>query len=156
MTAQIKLKKVTGINEGNKKVVATVVDNQKEMLISSIGANKLVFVGQDYKGTLDNSAAGGKGTLELSLDGPGNSRTIEGVKIKSPGTHSLSSNGKDAVIEIEVKDPKISEKDTNWLTTQLNLGKFDVGTIAAPSTIKFGEWNSYDLDGYAYVEITFI
>lgn len=149
MTAQIKLKKLTGINSGDKKVVTTVANVQKETSISAIGTDKLVFAGQDYKGTLDNS---GTGTLTLELERPENHFTITGVKVKTSGsTHTLENNGKDATVEIVVTSPAITEKDSGWFTTQLDLK----GLTATGSSLKFGEWNDYDLPDKCYVDISF-
>lgn len=143
MVAQINLKKLTGI-QIESEVISSSNFQEK---INSLGAEKLAFAGQNYKGTLDNSNS----TLELYLEGPENYFKIGGIKVKNAGTHTLSDDAKDATIAIDVSHLNLIEKDSDWLTTQLDLK----GLTAANSSLKFGEWNDYDLTDKSYVDIIF-
>ncbi|APR98836.1 hypothetical protein [Wolbachia endosymbiont of Folsomia candida] len=164
--AHIKLKKLIGIQVNGKKAVTNVSKASEEILLKE-GINgltdkdqKIVFAGQDYKGTfkatkdMESTGTGPtlkktiEGELELYLERPENHFTIKDVQIKTNSTtHALSANGKEATIElIKTTDNKVTEKDSGWFTTELT------GTAGS---LKFGEWSDYDLPNQSYVDISF-
>ncbi|WP_341807906.1 hypothetical protein [Wolbachia endosymbiont (group E) of Neria commutata] len=151
MAAKIELKKLIGMSivDGATQTVINEFPSDTAGNIPNIHIKKLVFAGQDYKGILDNEgkdAATGKhtvGTLELCLERPDNCFKIEGVKVKGT-SHKYHKKG--AEIDITVTSPKITEKDSGWFTTELT---------ATPNTLKFGEWNDFDLSDKCHVNIDF-
>ncbi|WCR58228.1 hypothetical protein [Wolbachia endosymbiont of Ctenocephalides felis wCfeJ] len=144
--AKIKLRKLTGIKVGNEENVSSsnFGNNVKGLLTSK---EQLVFSGQDYKGVLDPS----NNTLELYLKGPEDYLKIKGINIKDNENHTLSSVDKEATINISVTALEILARNNEWLTTELDMK----GVTAANSSIKFGEWNNYDLPDKFHVEIDF-
>jgi hypothetical protein len=159
MTAQIKLKKLSGIQVNNKKAVVDGTSSPggtETLLNTGINAlntanQKIVFAGQDYKGTFtitDPKASNAiPGDLELYLERPDNHFTIKDIKINKNGSHTLTNNGKDATIELTgTTNNAVTEKDSGWFATELS------GTATA---LKFGEWNDYNLPDKCYVDISF-
>ncbi|WP_168464225.1 hypothetical protein [Wolbachia endosymbiont of Ctenocephalides felis wCfeT] len=166
MTAKIKLKKLTGITVNGKKAVTIVSNTAEETLLDEGIRNlandqEIVIVGQDYKGTFTITDSGtGKGSLKLHLERPENCFTITGIKINKSGANALTNNGKDATIALKaLGSDKITiiEKDNSWFTTGLTLN--GIVPVNDPqgisSSLKFGEWNDYDLPDKCYVDISF-
>ncbi|APR98837.1 hypothetical protein [Wolbachia endosymbiont of Folsomia candida] len=144
--AHIKLKKLTGIKVGDNTTTASA-DFQAH--VNGLAASKtIVFAGNDYKGTFKSGTTKGTGDLDLYFEGPENHFEIKDVKINmSSTTHTLSANSKEATIElIKTTDNKVTEKDSGWFTTELT------GTAGS---LKFGEWNDFDLSNQSYVDISF-
>lgn len=181
MAAQIKLKKLTDIQVNGKKVVADNASPTGTEIFLKVGINalgnneKIVFAGHDYKGTF--TASGPKaldaiaGKLELCLERPDNCFVIDGVKINvhaTNGAHTFTT-GKDGGATIglvfnnqgtnsnpgRAADDKltITEKDSGWFTTGLTLNGI---TPTAGSSLKFGEWNDFDLPDKCHVHIDFV
>ncbi|MBV0899665.1 MAG: hypothetical protein KTV77_02785 [Wolbachia endosymbiont of Fragariocoptes setiger] len=157
MAGKIKLKKLSGIMVNNEVINTNNISKFQEKINDLREDQKIIFAGQDYKGTFNNSNPTGsrEGILELELERPENQFKIEGIKINITGSHSF--NGKDAEIHLSNSSSnqdklRITEKDSGWFTTQLNLKDIP---ISSESSLKFGEWNDYDLPDKSYVEITF-
>lgn len=148
--AQIKLKKLTGVKVGDDTIDSVSSSTFGTKIGTLTNGKKVDFVGQDYKGTLDNFAASGKGVLELYLERPENYFKIEGVK--ATGTSHKYDGKKDATIDIVVASPKIISKDSSWFTTEWDLKGF----TTTGSSLKFGEWNDFDLADKHYVHIDFV
>jgi hypothetical protein len=163
MTAEIKLKKLSGVNiesgasNGTKTQMTTNNQGNFSTTINSLSHtnNKIVFAGQDYKGTFTATNGNGKGDLELYLERPENHFTIKDVKINKSGSHTFTCTGKncEAKIDLTTGPLSITEQDSGWFTTGLTLNNF---TPAGDSSLKFGEWNDFDLPDKCYVEINFV
>lgn len=177
MAAKIELKKLIGIQVNGKKVVAdgTSSPGPKETLfkkgIDDLGnSGEIVFAGYDYKGTFKadeefaiTKSPGGnpnklhKGVLELRLERPDNIFTIKDVKIDMAGNHAFTGTGKDDMATIilshnNLDKISITEDDSSWSTTGLRLNDI---TPAVGSSLKFGEWNDFDLPDKCHVNIDF-
>ncbi|MDG7052478.1 MAG: hypothetical protein LKM45_01150 [Wolbachia endosymbiont of Alcedoecus sp.] len=159
--AHITLRKLTGIQTNHigddNKIITNKLDSTSNFseTINGLAGKKLVFAGQDYKGTLDIPTDEAKsGTLELYLKGPDDYLKIEGVNVtKSTSTnpHTLSEGTATIYIASARSGLNILERNNEWLTTQLDMQ----GVTAVNSSIKFGEWNNYDLPDKCHVEINF-